>query len=133
MYLLMYTVTIYFIQFALIGIGLILPLVYFSMNQSDINKSCLVCIIIALCHKYMIYVCRVNFIFHTAAQSQCLLRVPSYKFSWSHVRNYAAQLSLYVARQCWARRTQHRQQQFFGALEKKEILGFLTFQRLIYI
>ena len=37
------------------------------------------------------------------------------------------QLSLYVARQCWARRTQHRQQQFFGALEKKEILGFLTF------
>ena len=70
---------------------------------------------------------------HTAAQSQCLLRVPSYKFTWSHVRNYAAQLSLYVARQCWARRTQHRQQQFFGALEKKEILGFLTFQRLIYI
>ena len=53
----------------------------------------------------------------------CVFRVSNIR--WSYV--VTTQLSLYVARQCWARRTQHRQQQFFGALEKKEILVFLTF------
>ena len=74
----MYTVTIYFIQFALIGIGLILPLVYFSMNQSDINKSCLVCIIIALCHKYMIKLKVVSELFS-------LLRPPNTKTETSMI------------------------------------------------
>ena len=45
----------------------------------------------AVSEEFQAWAERRNITGHTAAQSQCLLRVPSYKFPWSHVRNYAAQ------------------------------------------